>query len=285
MVTLSSFNPLTFLNALITYKPTFLHLAPPLLVFLTMHAGVKPHHLESLRYILVGAAPVAPSMIRRFKEKAPHVEFREGWGMSELSPAACFSLVGKNVVGSCGQVLPNTQMKVINVETGESQGPNTPGELPVKGPQVMKGYLNNQEATDKTMRGDWLMSGDIAYYDDDGNIFMVDRMKEMIKVKALQVSPSELEDILRAHHEILDAAVMGIPDDRLGEVPRAFVVKKNRKAKNDETAAEIHEYLNERISDHKRLRGGIVFLDAIPRSAAGKILKKDLKTLTKVEAW
>ena len=95
MVTLSSFNPLTFLNALITYKPTFLHLAPPLLVFLTMHAGVKPHHLESLRYIMVGAAPVAPSMIRRFKEKAPHVEWREGWGMSELSPVATFSPQGE----------------------------------------------------------------------------------------------------------------------------------------------------------------------------------------------
>ena len=149
----------------------------------------------------------------------------------------------------------------------------------------MKGYLDNQEATDKTIKDDWLYSGDLAYYDEDGNIFMVDRMKEMIKVKALQVSPSELEDILRNHPEVLDAAVMGIPDDRLGEVPRAFVVKSNRKAKDDLTAESIHEYMNERISDHKKLRGGIVFLDAIPRSPAGKILKKNLKDLTKVEAW
>ena len=149
----------------------------------------------------------------------------------------------------------------------------------------MKGYLDNQEATDKTIKDGWLLSGDVATYDEDGNIFMVDRMKEMIKVKALQVSPSELEDLLRAHHEVLDAAVMGIPDDRHGEVPRAFVVKRNRKAKNDATAEEIHEYINERVSDHKKIRGGIVFLEAIPRSAAGKILKKDLKTITKVEAW
>merc|ERR1719154_1018939 len=107
----------------------------------------------------------------------------------------------------------------------------------------------------------------------------------MIKVKALQVSPSELEDLLRAHHEVMDAAVMGIPDDRMGEVPRAFVVKRNRKAKNDAMAEEIHDYINERVSDHKRIRGGIVFLEAIPRSPAGKILKKDLKIITKVEAW
>ena len=214
MVTLSSFNPLTFLNALITYKPTFLHLAPPLLVFLTMHAGVKPHHLESLRYILVGAAPVAPGMILRFKEKAPHVEFREGWGMSELAPAACFSLEGRGVVGSCGQAVPNTKMKIVNPDTGESLGPGMEGELLVQGPQVMKGYLNNQEATDKTIKDGWLYSGDIAKHDEDGNIFMVDRMKEMIKVKALQVSPSELEDLIRGHHEVLDAAVLGIQDDR-----------------------------------------------------------------------
>ena len=169
MITLSSFNPLTFLNALITYKPTFLHLAPPLLVFLTTHQGVKPHHLESLRYILVGAAPVQPSLIREFKEKAPHVELREGWGMSELSPAASFSPEGQTVVGSCGKVIPNTRMKVINVDTGEDMGPEEPGELLVQGPQVMKGYLANKEATDKTIKDDWLFSGDLAKWDREGD--------------------------------------------------------------------------------------------------------------------
>ena len=118
-----------------------------------------------------------------------------------------------------------------------------------------------------------------------GNIFMVDRMKEMIKVKALQVSPSELEDLLRLHHEVHDAAVLGILNDRMGEVPQAYVVKKNRKAKDEEIAAMIHEYINERVSDHKQIRGGIVFLQEVPRSPAGKILKKNLKALTKVEAW
>jgi len=285
MVTLSSFNPLTFLNALITYKPTFLHLAPPLLVFLTTHQGVKPHHLESLRYILVGAAPVQPSLIREFKEKAPHVELREGWGMSELSPAACFSPEGQSVVGSCGKVIPNTKMKVVSVDTGEDLGPEENGELLVQGPQVMKGYLNNTEATNKTIINGWLYSGDLAKWDREGNIFMVDRMKEMIKVKALQVSPSELEDLLRHHHEVHDAAVLGIPNDRMGEVPQAFVVKKNRKAKDEEIANMIHEYINERVSDHKQIRGGIVFLPEVPRSPAGKILKKNLKGLTKVEAW
>ena len=214
MVCLSSFNSLAFLSAMITYKPTFLHIAPPILSFLTTNPGVKEYHLESLRYILVGAAPVAPSLIQRFKEKAPHVEFKEGWGMSELSPGGCFSVKGRTIVGSCGQCLPNTEMKVIDSETGELLGPRQPGELLVKGPQVMKGYLNNKEATEKTLFGDWLRSGDMAYYDEEGNIFMVDRMKEMIKCKALQVSPSELEDILRRHPEIKDSAVLGVPHEK-----------------------------------------------------------------------
>eukprot|EP00092_Neocalanus_flemingeri_P033577 GFUD01036502.1.p1 GENE.GFUD01036502.1~~GFUD01036502.1.p1 ORF type:complete len:613 (-),score=133.24 GFUD01036502.1:90-1928(-) len=285
LVTLSSFNPLTFLSAMITYKPTFLHLAPPLLAFLAMHPGVKPHHLESLRYILVAAAPVVPSLIRSFMEKATHVELREGWGMSELSPAACFSPQGCSVVGSCGRVLPNTQVKLINVETGASLGTGEPGELLVRGPQVMKGYLNNPTATEETLKDGWLWSGDIAYRDEDGNLYMVDRMKEMIKVKALQVSPSELEDIIRTNSEVLDAAVLSFPDERFGEVPRAFVVKRNRKGDNQAISKEIHDHLNERVSDHKTLRGGVVFLDSIPRSPAGKILKKNLKTLARVEAW
>jgi len=279
MITLSKFDPMTFLNALITYKPTFLHIAPPLLSFLTNNAAVQPRHLKPLKYILVGAAPVSQSHIRAFKEKAPHVEFREGWGMSELSPAACFSIKGKHVTGSCGQVLPNTKMKVVDLDTGESKGPGHRGELCVKGPQVMKGYLNNVEATEKTIKNDWLLSGDVAQYDEDGNIFMVDRMKEMIKCKALQVSPSELEDILKTHYEVRDVAVIGVPDERTGEVPRAYIVKANRKADEEEVAASIKSFLNERVSEHKQLRGGIVFLLEIPKSPAGKILKKLLPDL------
>jgi len=283
MITLSKFDPMTFLNALITYKPTFLHIAPPLLSFLTNNAAVKPRHLQPLKYILVGAAPVSQSHIRAFKEKAPHVEFREGWGMSELSPAACFSIQGQHVTGSCGQVLPNTKMKVVDVDTGETKGPNQRGELWVMGPQVMKGYLNNLEATLKTIKNEdnqeWLLSGDIAQYDEQGNIFMVDRMKEMIKCKALQVSPSELEDILKTHYEVRDVAVIGVPDERTGEVPRAYIVKVNRKADDEEVAASIKDFLNERVSEHKQLRGGIVFLTEIPKSPAGKILKKNLPGL------
>ena len=205
--------------------------------------------------------------------------------MSELSPAACFSPAGAAVVGSCGKLLPNTQGRIVCPVSGAGLGPDQPGELLIRGPQVMKGYLNNPAATAATLRDDWLMSGDIAYRDKEGNIFMVDRMKEMIKVKALQVSPSELEDILRTHQEVMDTAVLSCPDDKYGEVPRAYVVKRNRKADSQTVAASIHDYLNTRIADHKRLRGGIVFMDTIPRSPAGKILKKNIRTMTKVEAW
>ena len=174
-------------------------------------------------------------------------------------------------------------MKVVDVDTGETKGPNQRGELWVMGPQVMKGYLNNLEATLKTIKNEdnqeWLLSGDIAQYDEQGNIFMVDRMKEMIKCKALQVSPSELEDILKTHYEVRDVAVIGVPDERTGEVPRAYIVKVNRKADDEKVAASIKDFLNERVSEHKQLRGGIVFLTEIPKSPAGKILKKNLPVL------
>ena len=143
----------------------------------------------------------------------------------------------------------------------------------------MKGYLNNESATAATIKeGGWLYSGDIAYYDEQSRFYIVDRLKELIKVKGFQVAPAELEDLIRSHEAVLDVAVVGIPDEMKGEVPLAFIVKKQ--GVNDKSLLEdIHKFVNKHVAEYKQLAGGIRVLDFIPKSASGKILRKDLKVL------
>ena len=137
----------------------------------------------------------------------------------------------------------------------------------------MKGYLNNTEATQSTIKDGWLHSGDIGYYDSEGHFFIVDRLKELIKVKGFQVAPAELEDLLRSHPKVQDVAVIGVPHNRLGEVPRAFIVKKVQ----DLGEEELQKFVGKEVADYKNLRGGIEFVQQIPKSPAGKILRKDLR--------
>ena len=278
VITLPSFDPTTFLNAMEKYKPTFMHFAPPLVGFCANHPKVEPKLLESIKYIMVGAAPVGETLIEEFKKKAPNVHFREGYGMTELSPVVTLTTVDLFKPGSCGVLLPNTEAKVLDLETGNAVGPNQTGEVCFKGPQVMKGYLNNEKATSDTIRDGWLHSGDIAFYDDMNRIYIVDRLKELIKVKGFQVPPAELEDLIRSHPLAADVAVIGIPDQIKGEIPRAYIVlKADTKESKEECSNQINEFVNKHVAEYKRLAGGIEFVDAIPKSAAGKILRKDLK--------
>ena len=138
----------------------------------------------------------------------------------------------------------------------------------------MKGYLNDPKSSNKTVKDDWLYSGDIAYYDELGRFYIVDRLKELIKVKAFQVPPAELEDLLMSHTDVLDVGVIGIPDERSGEIPFAFIVKKPDSNLNEK---QIHEFVNERVVEYKRLSGGIRFVESIPKTASGKILRRNLR--------
>jgi len=275
LVTLPSFNPDTYLSCLLRHQPEQLTLPPPLVLFLAKSDKAKPEHFKNLDKIVVGAAPVGEVLINDFLKKAPHAEFREAWGMTELS--AVGTMTSKNIVhGSCGKLISNTKLKIVDLDNGQNKGPgkeNT-GEICVQGPQMMLGYLNNPEETAKTIQNGWLHTGDIGYYDDDGNIYICDRLKELIKVKGHQVAPAELEDLIRGIDEVTDVAVIGIPDQRQGEVPRAYVVK------SDESlpASKIEDYIAERLSSFKHLKGGVAFVKEIPKSAAGKILRKDLKS-------
>jgi len=288
LVTLPSFDPGQFLDAMLEHRPTFLHVAPPLVGFLASHPLVTEDHLSSLRQIFCAAAPAGPALIELFNRRAPEVRFREGYGMTEMAPAVTF-VRGTHLVtgGSTGQLVPNSSMKVkmlkrvllrtcwqvLDLVTGEELGVGETGELCFKGPQVMPGYFKNSEATASTLVDGWCHTGDIGYYNEDGMVFLVDRKKELIKVKGLQVAPAELENHIRGLEGVTDVAVIGVANARAGEVPRAYVVK----GREGLTEEDVKGHVAAALSPHKHLAGGVEFVEQIPKSAAGKILRKDLK--------
>jgi len=175
--------------------------------------------------------------------------------------------------GSTGRLIPSTQARLVSPETGEDVAMGERGELVIRGPQVMAGYLNNPTATEATVEGGWLYTGDIARCDEQGNFYIVDRLKELIKVKGLQVAPAEVEDLVRELAGVADCAVLGVEDARAGQVARAVVVR----ARGSLTAEEVSGHVAGRAARHKHLQGGVLFTEAIPRSAAGKILRNQLR--------
>jgi len=207
----------------------------------------------------------------------PKAIFKQGYGMTEASPVALLTPEGNKVYASTGVLPASTEAKIVPLDGGDAKGvgPRTTGELCIRGPQVMAGYLNNEEANQVTFYpGNWLRSGDVAFYDEDGLFYITDRMKELIKVKGFQVPPAELEAVLRDHPKILEAAVFGIPHELNGEAPRAIVVlRQGEKA----SAEEISAYVAERVAHYKKLEGGVIFVDEVPKNPTGKILRRELK--------
>jgi len=176
--------------------------------------------------------------------------------------------------GSVGVTLPNTECRLVSVETGEDAGDGEPGELWIRGPQVMKGYLNNEEATAATVDSDgYLHTGDVAVVDEQGAFTIVDRVKELIKYKGYQVAPAELEAILLGNPKIADAAVIGVADEEGGEIPKAFIVVASGQ---DISAEDVMSYVSHKVAPHKKVRA-VEFIDEIPKSGSGKILRKDLR--------
>lgn len=178
--------------------------------------------------------------------------------------------------GSVGEIVSNTTVKIIPADNpqGDMLGPNIPGEIYIKGPQVMQGYHNKPQETKDSFVDGWFRTGDLAYYDKNQMFYIADRLKELIKVKGFQVAPAELEEVLRSHPDILDAAVIGVPHKNYGEAPRAYVVAKPNKQVSSDT---IENYVAEKVAVYKKLNGGIAFVDAIPKNASGKIMRKQLK--------
>ena len=289
VVTLPRFDLEDFLRTIQDQKITRAFVAPPILLAMAKHPLVDQYDLSSLTSILSGAAPLdeqlalaAQSRLRKGAEDGVNVG--QGYGMTELSPVShtspdpgCEPPGSQTDVpkGSVGYAVPNTECRLIDPGTGEDAAPGERGELWIRGPQVMKGYLNNAEATTNTVDADgWLHTGDVAIVDDEGRYTVVDRVKELIKYKGYQVAPAELEAVLIGHDEIADAAVIGVPDKESGEeLPKAFVV---RAPGSELTEEAVMEYMAVKVAPHKKVRF-VEFIDAVPKSAAGKILRKDLK--------
>ncbi|KAJ8986094.1 hypothetical protein NQ317_003389 [Molorchus minor] len=279
IITIPRFSPEDYVKALVTYKPTMLFVVPSLLMFLATHPAVTADHLASVEQVQSGAAPLTEGLLQKFREKItrPDVIIRQGYGMTESSPVTfCMPrLTPPSKIGTIGIPYPGTEAKIISLINGETLGTHQSGELLVRGPQVMMGYLNNEQATAETIDEDgWLHTGDVAYYDEDCYFYVVDRCKELIKVKGNQVSPTELENLILDIEGIVDAAVVGIPDTLAGEVPRAYVVRKSGLNINEE---DIQRLVNSKVTHYKKLVGGVKFIESIPRNPSGKILRNELK--------
>lgn len=278
LVTLPGFKPDTFLNAIVKYKPTVMKIVPPIVIFYGKSDLVKPEHGKSVRLVMSGAAPLAADDVERFWSKAPQVKFMQGYGLTETSPMTHVQAVGSTNYGSIGGPVYATQAKIVSIDDSslKTLGPNQNGELWVRGPQIMKGYLNNEKDTNETLLpGGWLRTGDIGYYDENNQFYITDRFKELIKVKGFQVAPAELEGVLRSHPAIADAAVIGVPDERSGEVPKGIVIlRPDAKV----SKMDVMEYVAGKVAKFKQL-GSVEIVDLIPKTATGKILRRELKKI------
>lgn len=276
-VVLQKFDPMQFLQAMQDHKITFAPLVPPIINFLARHPVVSKFDLSSLQTVFSGAAPLDAETQHLLEKRFPHAKVLQGFGMTESSPVTHVPIRDKAVTGSVGRVVPNGEYKIVDEhDTMLAAGPDHVGELCFRGPNVMRGYVNNPTATASTIKNGWLHTGDLAYRNEAGDVFLVDRLKELIKVKGLQVAPAELEGLLLQHPAVADCAVVGTPDERSGEVPVAFVVRKSDEASQSTSDDDIKAFVASKVAEYKQI-AKIVAAQEIPKSAAGKILRRVLK--------
>ena len=273
VVTMPRFDLKQFLGLLQKHRVTTGYLVPPIVLALAKHPLVDKYDISSLKNVMSGAAPL-PESVARGAAARNDMLVRQGYGLTETSPVTHTNSPRKETrITSVGTSLPNTEWRIVDVETGADAAPGALGEVWIRGPQVMKGYLNNPEATRDMLDADgWLHSGDIGKADADGYLYVVDRLKELIKYKAFQVAPAELEAAVQSHPAVADAAVIPSPDEEAGEVPKAFVVLREGATA---TAEEIMAHVAAQVSPQKKVRR-VEFIDAIPKVPSGKILRRQL---------
>jgi acyl-CoA synthetase (AMP-forming)/AMP-acid ligase II len=272
VVSMPSFAFDAFVELIERHRATVLVGPPPMMAGLAGHPAVDARDLSSLELIVSGGAPVRGETARAVGERLPGVVIRLGYGLTETTAMATAPDRELAVApGSVGRPMPGTELRVVDPESGTDLGPGEPGELWVRGPQTMAGYLHRADATAAMIDADgWLRTGDLVVVDEEGQVFIVDRLKELIKVNAFQVAPAELEAVLAAHPAVADAAVIGRPDSVTGEAPVAAVV-----ARGTLDPAELMAWVAARVAPYKRIRA-VRFVDAIPRTPAGKILRRVL---------
>jgi len=262
----------SFLTALRDHAVTYAHLVPPIVVALAKSPLVRRDDYPKLAVIVSAAAPLGAEVVRACADRLG-CRVRQAYGLTEAGPGTHFPPLDAawDRPGSVGYCLPNTECQLVDPATGAVAGRGQTGEIWVRGPQVMKGYRNQPESTATAITPDgWLRTGDLGHADADGALYVVDRLKELIKYKGYSVAPAELEAVLLAHPAVADAAVIPSPDEAVGEVPKAFVV-----LKAEATAEELMAFVTARVAPYKKVRK-LAVVDQIPKSPSGKILRRIL---------
>jgi acyl-CoA synthetase (AMP-forming)/AMP-acid ligase II len=272
VVTTPTFEPASFLGLLERHRITYLAGPPPIAGFLAHHPAVAGHDLGALELIGIGGAPLPAATQEALARRIPHCAVGQGWGLTETSGAICIpGRPAGTAPGTVGPLLPNTELRVVDLDTGDAVGTGTTGELQARGPQTMLGYLHRPEETAAMITADgWVRTGDLGFVDDRGNVVVVDRLKELIKVSGFQVAPAEVEAVLVQHPDVVDAAVVGQPDDRTGEVPVAYVVTTAAVSTRD-----LDAWIALRLAPYKR-PAAYHTVDALPRTPSGKLLRRRL---------
>lgn len=248
------------------------------MVFLAKSALVDDYDISSLRIIYSGAAPLTKDLEESVFNRLNSPIIRQGYGMTEGTVSFTMQSKDYHKSGSVGVLQAGVYGRVVDPESNRVLGPNEEGELQFIGTSML-GYVGDTKATRESFaEGGWLRTGDIGYYDEQGEWFVVDRLKELIKFNGFQVAPAELEGILLKHERIADVGVIGVPDDKANELPMAFVVKQPNVNLREK---EVIDFVAERVSPAKRLRGGVRFVNAIPKNASGKILRRELRAMAR----
>ncbi|THH06349.1 hypothetical protein EW145_g4156 [Phellinidium pouzarii] len=290
LVVIPKFNFVEFLKSIDRHKVTHLFLVPSQVVLLCKHPAAKNFDLSRIRFFISGAAPLSPELTQQLIKVIPNASIGQGYGMTETCATISMIPVSQHIgtFGSAGQLIPETTARVVKAD-GTLAGYDEEGELHVTGPQMALRYTNNEEATRETFRDGWVRTGDQVKISRSGEIFVVDRLKEVMKVRGFQVAPAELEGHLLLHPDIADVCVVGVPDEYSGEVPLAFVTLEQRAAQkakaNPEGGDELKKSIIKHVSDtkvhYKWLKGGVEFIDTIPKNPSGKLLRRHLRDKAK----
>eukprot|EP00250_Pteridium_aquilinum_P028583 c37406_g1_i1 orf=81-1712(+) len=275
IILLPKFDMLQMLSAIQEYKVTHLPSVPPVLLALAKSSLVGDYDLSSLREISVGAAPVSRELITAFKARFANVTVLQGYGLTESTAVGANTLTAEESqqFGSTGLLAPNIEAKIVNVDSGKPMPPNYPGEIWLRGPVIMKGYFARPEITATSVDQEgWLHTGDLGYIDSNGYLFIVDRIKELIKYNGYQVAPAELEAVLLSHPHIQDAAVVPYTDEKAGQIPMAYVVLAGEPILSE---AEVINFVAQKVAPFKKVRR-VAVVSSIPKSPSGKILRRQL---------
>ncbi|KZV70955.1 amp dependent CoA ligase [Peniophora sp. CONT] len=288
VVVVPKFEFVKFMDSIMKYKITHLYLVPPQVVLFCKHPAVPAYDFSHVRAMMAGAAPVPAELTEQLRKVLPNASIGQGYGMTETSTSIAMVPPDQHigVHGSAGRLIPGCRARIVK-EDGSLAQVGEVGELYITGPSMALRYANNAEATKETFIDGWVRTGDEVYINADGDLFVVDRLKEIMKVRGFQVAPAELEGHLLKHPDVADCCVVGIPDDYSGEVPLAFVMLSQEAAKRaaSGSAASIKTDIAKWVSDHKvaykKLAGGVEFVDSIPKNPSGKLLRRVLRDKAK----